>query len=150
MWAPIVSQYYSRYMFNNFIIFTLASIGVGVWVSENLNFLGPNSEKARVILLSINLLISGLLWISITFGYILWIRFINLVRPSLEVGISKNDAVYQQKNLKLKLSSPSIIPYYCIELMVNLISPYPWFYDTHYYDQIKGKRIRFYINTNFL
>ena len=154
MWAPKVSRRFKQYIFNQFLTCTLAIIGVAIWVLENEHYLSTKDySHERFSLLTWNLVVNILLIGNITLGYLHWIRFNHLIRPVLDIGITKGDEEYekyQQKKLKLKFFSRAVLPYYLVEVGMNLISPYPWLHDTHYSDKVNGKSYQFYLNTVFL
>lgn len=146
-----VTRWYTSYTLNNFITCFLAYLGIALWVLDNEYFITSNgSKRDRFVLLSINLFINFLLVGSITLGHILWIQFGNLLNPILQVGISAKNADYEQRNLRRKLFSWENLETYLIEVVINLISPYPWLYDTEYEQFKDGHKIQFYFNTFLL
>ena len=148
----MVSMLFSQYMFNNCITWVLAILGISLWILDHEFFLvqRETTKALRMKLLWTNLVLSILQAISITFDNLLWIRFVNILRPVNRVGITEEWADYQQKNLKMTLFDKAIFPHFWVEILVNMISPMPWFYETTYIIRVDGYDIDFYFNTVLL
>jgi hypothetical protein len=152
MHEPFVTLKYNQYMFNNYINCFLAFLGIGLWAVDTEFYLDKRdtSKDYRVKLLYINLLVNALLSISITFSYIQWISYNNLVKPKLQVGITRKYGAFQQKNLILKFFDSRIFHSYILEIWLNLLSPLPWLFDQYYDDKYYEDGNKIYANSEIL
>lgn len=95
------------------------------------------------------MIINIFLAVSVTLGYIIWIEFSNLVRPELEWKIGKKNP--EVKRVQLTFFSRSVFKYWLIDVGLNMISSFPWFYNSTYTEyHISGLQYKFYVNTIFL
>lgn len=139
---------FDQYKLNNYISCILAYLGIGIWAVEHEIYL-QNKDKfqtLRILLLWWNMFVNIWLIISITFGYHFWLRFNNLVRPEQEWKIGS-----EKKRIKSTFWNSSILTTYCIEVFLNCITSYPWFYNTTFTETIKHDvNGQFYLNTLWL
>lgn len=139
---------------NNIITFLLAYLGLGICLVEHELFLTKQlqSKNHRIALLSINMLVSLFLIINITFGYLIWLRFGSLAKPINLISLDGDSQLSKEEEKALipGIWSSGMFKYYIIEVVLNLISPYPWFWDIMYYETQRGQLMDFYLNTIFL
>lgn len=139
--APIVSMIFNQYKVANCINFCLAFLGIFIWYIEQEFYLSEQKSSLRFRLLWANLVVTILLVVSITQSYLLWIKFNNTWRPEFLWGIEGTQAQKRKQlnQLHLSLTSKRVIWNYSIEVLINLISPMPFFYNTYYPESNKGR-----------
>lgn len=149
--ATNVAFKYNQFMFNNYITWFLAFLGIFMWATDHELYLSKRetSKDYRIKLLYLNLFISALLGVSITISHIIWIKYNNLIKPELDVGITERYRSWQQDNLKLKFFDSRIYTY-LFEIAINMISPMPWLYDQHYPDKYFEDGVQIYANSELL
>ncbi|CAI2383346.1 unnamed protein product [Moneuplotes crassus] len=139
-YARPVNDSRKRYHFSHMCSLLLSFISTGIFIVEHEIYLsyGREAHKSERFLLlclawSVNILLCLNIWLSYT----------------LYVDLLKNEWVMYTLD---SLSSSGLLKSMLIEVLINLICPYPFFWETYYSDFYQGgfNKVKIYANTPFL